>query len=258
MVDTLKLGWGTFKSRASYSMKNKTVFLSGASSDIGTEVARIYVHNGYRVLAHFLNGSERFEEFIAKHKEVATIRSDFSSVEGLDDFLTCHKKELEDCDVFVNAVGLLEDISYEAFSASDLVRSLTANTVSSVLISRLIGAAMSRRKWGRIVHLGSIGVKYGGGPNSYCYSLSKHALEFFPAEIRKWARSNVFVNTIRVGVTDTKIHSRIGSKKMEERLKLIPTGRMATASEMAHSIYWIGSEMNTYMTGQVITIAGGE
>ena len=39
---------------------------------------------------------------------------------------------------------------------------------------------------------------------------------------------------------------------------MIPMGRMATPEEMANTVYWLGSDQNAFMTGQVITVAGGE
>ncbi|HAK37260.1 MAG TPA: NAD(P)-dependent oxidoreductase, partial [Nitrospina sp.] len=39
---------------------------------------------------------------------------------------------------------------------------------------------------------------------------------------------------------------------------MIPMGRMATPDEIAKVVYWLGSEQNSFTTGQVITVAGGE
>jgi NAD(P)-dependent dehydrogenase (short-subunit alcohol dehydrogenase family) len=79
-----------------------------------------------------------------------------------------------------------------------------------------------------------------------------------PSDHKKWARHNVFYNTIRVGVTDTKIHKIDKSKNMDKRISLIPIGRMAKTEEISKFVYWLGSNENTYITGQIISVAGGE
>ena len=117
---------------------------------------------------------------------------------------------------------------------------------------------MIKRGWGRIVNLSSIGVKYGGGKKTFCYSLSKHALELFPQDHKTWAASNVLINTLRVGVTDTRMHKVDPDKDMSERVSMIPIGRMAMPDEIANTVCWLGSEQNSFITGQVITAAGGE
>ena len=121
-----------------------------------------------------------------------------------------------------------------------------------------IGPVMAEREFGRIVHGSSIGVKFGGGENSFAYSLSKHAQEFIPQECRKWASKNVFVNIARIGATDTRIHAKINQKDLAARAKMIPTGRLATPPEIAEALYWLGSENNQFTTGETISIAGGE
>jgi len=39
---------------------------------------------------------------------------------------------------------------------------------------------------------------------------------------------------------------------------MIPMKRMATTQEIAKFVYWLGSNENTYITGQVLSISGGE
>ena len=117
---------------------------------------------------------------------------------------------------------------------------------------------MLLQKWGRILNCSSIGIKYGGGKNTYNYSFSKHALEFIPSDYRNWAKKNILINNLRIGVTDTKIHNRIRNRNLERRVKLIPIGRMASKKEIAKFIYQLASQQNTFITGETISIAGGE
>ncbi len=114
------------------------------------------------------------------------------------------------------------------------------------------------RKWGRILNCSSIGVKYGGGKNTFNYSFSKHALEFIPSDYKNWAKRNVLINNIRIGVTDTKIHKRIKHKNLKKRINLIPMGRMAKSDEIAKFIFQLASQKNTFITGETLSIAGGE
>jgi len=61
-----------------------------------------------------------------------------------------------------------------------------------------------------------------------------------------------------VGVTDTRIHKVDPEKDMNQRISMIPMARMATPDEIANVVCWLGSDQNSYMTGQVITASGGE
>ena len=73
-------------------------------------------------------------------------------------------------------------------------------------------------------------------------------MEFFPNEIKAWTKNNVLINTIRVGATQTKLHSKLPFKKSQkEGKKIIPMGRMATPKEIAEFVYFLGSSENTYI-----------
>ena len=70
------------------------------------------------------------------------------------------------------------------------------------------------------------------------------------------AKYNVLVNNIRPGITDTDFYKKI-KKNLNERVKLIPMQRAANPEEIADFIYLILFN-NTFMTGQTLSIAGGE
>lgn len=189
---------------------------------------------------------------------VDLVEIDYSDPENLKSAIAAHRGRFSDSDAFVNAAALLEPISFMKATPDDILRALTVNLLPGIMLMQCLAPAMRTRKFGRIVNLSSIGVKFGGGSNSFCYALSKHALEYIPSDHKAWAADNVFVNAIRMGVTDTRIHSRDPTKDMGKRVAQIPAGRMATAKEMALLTYFYGSDENTFTTGQTITAAGGE
>ena len=117
---------------------------------------------------------------------------------------------------------------------------------------------MNKNGWGRIVNLGSIGTKFGGGEKNFPYSLGKFALEFFPSNNKKWIKNNVLINTVRVGVTKTKLHNKLKTKNLFKRVNLIPIQRMASPQEIAKVIVFLGSNENTFISNEVISISGGE
>ena len=112
-------------------------------------------------------------------------------------------------DIIVNLVGYVSKQSFANFSIKEVQKTILVNSLIPFMIIGNSLKNMSKNNYGRIINTSSIGVKFGGGKNSYNYSLSKHSLEFIPNEFKFWATKNVLINNLRIGVTNTKIHKRM-------------------------------------------------
>ena len=235
------------------------IFILGASSDIGVEACKKFIHEGWNVLAHCRNLNSELERLKAKSRGMLEVISfDLHDLCANEIVLSSYDNAILECDSFVNCASIYIPKNIYQIDAKNLIEHFSINVVPSFLVIKKIIPKMIERGFGRILNLSSIGVKYGGGAESLGYSLSKHSLEFIPKECINWAKNNVFINTIRVGVTNTKIHKLNPNKSMVERISLIPAKRMAETSEIAKMIWNLSSSENTYVTGQIITIAGGE
>ncbi len=239
-------------------MNKKKLLILGGSSDIGIEVIKIYLKHNFSVLAQYNKGNKKFFSLVKENKNfLKQIKFDFSSDnQKIEKFFK--KKDVSKSDVFINALGSIFEMNYENLNLKDLDKSLKINAYTSIYATSFLGKKMAKKKWGRIVNLGSIGVKFGGGERNFPYSISKFILEFFPSHTKKWVRQNVLINTIRVGATNTKLHKKLPKKNLKKRAELIPIKRMANSTEIAKFIFFIGSDKNTYISHQVIPISGGE
>jgi 3-oxoacyl-[acyl-carrier protein] reductase len=68
------------------------------------------------------------------------------------------------------------------------------------------------------------------------------------------ARGGVLVNTVAPGWTDTGGSSERGLASGQA----VPLGRAARPEEIAKLVAFLASEENTYITGQLIVIDGGD
>ena len=70
---------------------------------------------------------------------------------------------------YVNLVGYLDNISYLQTDLKSLIKSLTINTLAPNMVKRSLIKNMVKLKFGRILDISSIGVKYGGSEFTYNY-----------------------------------------------------------------------------------------
>lgn len=235
----------------------KNILILGGSSDIGVEVVKNFLRLNWKVYAHYSQNKKSLKALEQKFDNLKLIELNFSNYNNKNFEKIIKKKFNKNFHSFINLVGYTDSKSFDNTNLHNLIKTLSINTFIPIVIQKLIVKKMLKIKWGRILNCSGIGVKFGGGKFNYNYSLSQHCKEFIPSVFKQWAAHNVFINNIRIGVTDTKLHKRI-KKNMKDRIKLIPIKRMATPKEMANYITDITSEKNTYITGQTISVAGGE
>ena len=114
---------------------------------------------------------------------------------------------------------------------------MKVNAIFPMLTIRYTLKNVKKRLWENDRNCSSIGVKYGGGINSFNYSYSKHASEFVPQIYKNWAKKNVLINNLRIGMCETKINNFRTPKEMKKRISLIPAKNFNT-KEIANYIYF--------------------
>lgn len=238
---------------------NKNVLILGASSDIGLEIIKLFIREDYYITAHCNSNNKRLMNNFKEYKKLKIVKKNFLNLNNQNLKKFCKDKFNQKFSIFINLTGYMDKKTYLNSDFNSQIESIKINALIPSLIIKNIVNEMIKNKYGRILNCSSIGVKFGGGLNSYNYSLSKHTSEFIPSYFKKLAEKNVLYNNLRIGFTDTKIHKKIKNKKeIKKRIGLIPINRSAQKREIADFIHFMVSERNSFMTNQTVTVSGGE
>jgi NAD(P)-dependent dehydrogenase (short-subunit alcohol dehydrogenase family) len=76
-----------------------------------------------------------------------------------------------------------------------------------------------------------------------------------------YAASNIRINAICPGITDTAMMQRFSAGTSEGRQGVIaqePIGRMGTPEEIAASVVWLCSDAASFVLGHALVIDGGQ
>ena len=228
----------------------KKILIIGGNSDIGLELLNSFL-NDKNFLVH-IHYNKKISQKNSK-KNIRLIKKDLSKIDGKN----LNKYFDSNYDIIINLVGYVSNQSFSNFSIKEVQKTILVNSLIPFMIIRNSLKNMLKNKFGRIINTSSVGVKFGGGINTFSYSLSKHLNEFMPSEIKNLSSNNILYNTIRIGVTDTKFHKKIKKKSLQKRIKLIPLKKMATTLDIARYIAFLIFE-NNFITNEVINITGGE
>ncbi len=239
-------------------MKNKILVLGG-SSDIGVTVIKKLLQKNYYVTAHYSSNNRNLNNLKKNYKLLNLVKINFAKINSNNINKVISGKKLYNFSNIINLVGYIDNKSFLNTNLESMIKALKINVLIPTLIIRSNLNYMMKKNFGRILNCSTIGIKFGGGEFSYNYNLSKHCLEFIPNKFKSLSEKNVLINNLRIGFTDTKIHKRMKKTlKGAKRVKLIPMKRMSKPDEISEYIISLISEKNSYMTGQTLTVAGGE
>ena len=238
-------------------MVNNCVLITGASDGIGFELVKIYLENNYNVIAHYHKKPNKLDGI--KSDQIKLIQCDFNDTNHLNSFVN-RCIDSYHVEILINNAAFYQyDDSPNNTKICTIEKYLNVNLVTPYILCQQFSKYMCAKRKGKIVNISSISTKHGGSVNSIFYTITKSGLEQMTKTLAKlYAKYNVNVVALRVGVTDTKFHEKNPGKDMNERKKTIPLNRIANPKEIANVIYILTTDAFSYCTGTVIEIAGGE
>jgi len=239
----------------------KTVLITGITSGIGREIALKYAEKGWNILGHYCSSEEKVKELKkiidAYGVKCYLFKADFLSEHEVIRLINNVKKFRIDS-LINNAGTYVAKKHFSKLTTKDVTSTFMVNIFAPMILTSRIFMNMKKRRFGRIVNISSIAAKYGGSGYSLHYGCSKRALEGITKTLaREGAECNVLVNTVRPGVIDTDFHRKF-PKDMRKRIAMIPLKKMGTPEDVADIVYYLGSEKNSFITNEIITVAGGE
>ncbi|MBV9971493.1 MAG: SDR family oxidoreductase [Xanthobacteraceae bacterium] len=172
-------------------------------------------------------------------------------------------------DIVVANAGMAESAPASKTSLELWSRTIAVNLTGAFLTVRPALAAMRVRGWGRIVFVASTaGLK--GYPYVAPYVAAKHGVVgLMRALALETATAGITVNAVCPGFTDTamlsdaveRIAKTIQCSEAEARASLAgknPQGRFIRPREVADAVLWLCSDASASITGQAISVSGGE
>ena len=240
-------------------MNNKTVLILGCSSDIGIQTARIFLEKKWKVIGHYNKNKKNIVDLRKKYgTQIKIFKLDLSNPRKIKTFAKKKLIPIKKIDSFISLTGYIKSADFDHTNYQSFLNHININYYSNLIFIKYIYKKMVHHKWGRILLSSSIGTSFGGGEKTFLYSLSKFSNEFIPKIFRSKYAKYILYNVLKIGVTNTKIHFKVPSKNLKQRIKLIPTQRMASTKEVGNKIFSLASDENTLIHGQIVNISGGE
>ncbi|MGH6954109.1 MAG: 3-oxoacyl-[acyl-carrier-protein] reductase [Alphaproteobacteria bacterium] len=240
-----------------FELKDKRALVTGASGGIGGAIARALHRQGAAVA---LSGTRlpALEELAAELGERArAMPANLADPSAADALVRGAESALGGLDILVNNAGITRDGLALRLRDDDWQAVLDVNLTAAFRLARAALRGMVRRRWGRIVSIGSV-VGVTGNPGQANYAASKAGLigmtKALAAEV---ATRGVTVNCVSPGFIETAMTGSLDEEQRRRLLGRIPSGRFGTTADVAASVVFLASEEAAYVTGQTLHVNGG-
>lgn len=250
-----------------FDYTGKTVIVAGAASGIGKGIAEGFSKAGARVSVWDFNieqARQTADGFTAQGGEAIAIKVDVTSEESVraavDETLDKFGGRI---DVMVDSAGIMihgDETLVPPESVSGFRKVVEVNLIGAYICAHSVFPIMMKQHFGRIVFVASNvhkRISVGRVPSYTASKSGEVALaRHLAVEGGNWG---ITVNALCPGATLTPMLSAMSTREqLEERERLIPTGRLATPQDHANLAMFLASDEAGHITGQAIDVDGGQ
>lgn len=237
---------------------NKVAFVTGAGQGMGRAMVRRFAAEGAAVVAADINLDAAREtiEGLAAGSAMALVCNVADSA-SVAEAMAAVVERFGRLDVLVNNAGVGSVDAFLDTPDENWLRVIGVNLTGVFLCSREAARLMHQSgEGGVIVNLSSTAAISGEGPSHYCASKAG-VMGLTRSLARELAPSQIRVNTIVPGPTNTPMMAGIPDDWMQSMVKAIPLGRMCEPDEIAKVAAFLASDDASFITGQNIAVNGG-
>jgi NAD(P)-dependent dehydrogenase (short-subunit alcohol dehydrogenase family) len=247
-------------------LKNKVALVTGASSGMGEQIAKLFAKEGASVVV-IARRKEKLAELVetieADGGKAIAVAGDVTNEEDVQKAVKTTVDEYGKLDIVINNAGILDKMDPIADMSDDIWDSvINVNLTGPMRVFRNAIPEMEKNGGGSFVTISSVSGLFAGrgGP---AYTASKHGVLGLSKNVAfMYAKKNIRSNVIAPGSTNTDMVADTDKKCNQEGYGICITGtanipRLGEPEEVAQLALFLASDEGSIVNGAVVTADAG-
>lgn len=242
-------------------LHGKTALVTGASKGIGRSIALKFAEQGANVAFTYLSSVEQGQaleaELSAQGIKARGYRSDASDFVQAEKLINDVVAEFGALDILVNNAGITMDNLLLRLTEEAWDKVINVNLKSCFNTVKAATKPMMKQKSGSIINMTSVvGLKGNAGQANYAASKAG-IIGFTKSVALELGSRGIRSNAIAPGFIETEMTGKLDEKTVQGWRDAIPLKRGGRPEDVADACVFLGSDMSSYITGQVLQVDGG-
>ena len=242
-------------------LEGKTAIITGASRGIGRGIALTFAQNGCNVAFTYsssVDAANSLElELQALGVKAKGYQSNAASYDQADQLVVDVLKDFVGLDILINNAGITKDNLLMRMNEEDFDQVINVNLKSVFNMTKAVQRTFLKQRKGSLIHMSSVvGVKGNAGQANY--AASKAGIIGFSKSIAlELGSRNIRSNVIAPGFIETEMTAKLSEDVVQGWRNAIPLKRGGSPEDIANACVFLGSDLSSYITGQVLNVDGG-
>jgi len=242
-------------------LEGKIALITGASRGIGRGIAQLFAVEGAQVAFTYSSSAgpaeELEKELIASGAKAKAYKSNAASFADCEQLVADVLNDFGGLDILINNAGITKDNLLMRMGEEDFDKVIEVNLKSIFNMTKAVQRTLLKQRQGSIINMSSVvGVKGNAGQTNYAASKAG-IIGFSKSVALELGSRNIRCNVIAPGFIETEMTGQLDEKVVQGWRDAIPLKRGGTPEDVAQACLFLGSDLSSYITGQVLQVDGG-
>jgi 3-oxoacyl-[acyl-carrier protein] reductase len=244
------------------NLENKNAILTGGSVGIGCSIAPALARAGANVALNYRKHADEANAVVADIEKMGrrglAVKADVSSFDDAQNMVKTVVDEFGSVDILVCNAGINRDGVIWKMTEQQWDEVLDVNLKGYFNYIRAVAPYFREQKHGRIINITSInGMRGKFGQSNYAASKAG-IIGLTKTVARELGASQVTVNAIAPGMIMTEMARKLDQKWLDIATAETVLNKLGEPEDVAHLVVFLASDIAGHITGQVISVDGGQ